>query len=159
MGPGFESPKVHQNENIEYIFNVFVYRGIAQLVESRSPKPLVVGSSPTAPAKEKSAFGRMRIFSFVSAGHNIVCVAHATSFERQLNIIPPQADTNVRCCTPCKWCASQWCGLAPNDVALRANFSFSHLNAQIGHHFPICSFLFATFPSATSSKEQQRFFA
>ena len=26
------------------------YRGIAQLVESRSPKPLVVGSSPTAPA-------------------------------------------------------------------------------------------------------------
>ena len=51
MGPGFESPKVHQNKDIEYLFNVFVYRGIAQLVESRSPKPLVVGSSPTAPAK------------------------------------------------------------------------------------------------------------
>ena len=51
MGPGFESPKVHQNKDIEYPFNVFVYRGIAQLVESRSPKPLVVGSSPTAPAK------------------------------------------------------------------------------------------------------------
>ena len=30
------------------------YRGIAQLVESRSPKPLVVGSSPTAPAKTHS---------------------------------------------------------------------------------------------------------
>ena len=28
-------------------------RGIAQLVERRSPKPKVVGSMPTAPAKEK----------------------------------------------------------------------------------------------------------
>jgi hypothetical protein len=27
------------------------YRGVAQLVEYRSPKPVVVGSSPTAPAK------------------------------------------------------------------------------------------------------------
>ena len=53
MGPGFESPKVHQKQNIEYPFNVFAYRGIAQLVESRSPKPLVVGSSPTAPARKK----------------------------------------------------------------------------------------------------------
>ena len=44
---------------------------------------------------ENSVF---RIFSFVSAGHNIICVAHATSFELQLNIIPPQADTNERCC-------------------------------------------------------------
>ena len=32
------------------------YRGIAQLVESRSPKPLVVGSSPTAPARRKSRY-------------------------------------------------------------------------------------------------------
>jgi hypothetical protein len=57
-----------------------------------------------------------------------------------------------------------------NDVALRANdvlrndvglrpmklrfaqiFSYSHLNAQIGHQFPICSFLFATVPFTTSS--------
>ena len=30
-------------------------RGIAQLVERRSPKPKVVGSMPTAPAKEKSS--------------------------------------------------------------------------------------------------------
>ena len=28
-------------------------RGIAQLVEHRSPKPSAVGSSPTAPAKKK----------------------------------------------------------------------------------------------------------
>ena len=45
------SPRRCTIKNIEYLFNVFVYRGIAQLVESRSPKPLVVGSSPTAPAK------------------------------------------------------------------------------------------------------------
>ena len=28
-----------------------IYRGIAQLVEQRSPKPRAVGSIPTAPAK------------------------------------------------------------------------------------------------------------
>ena len=37
--------------------NQKIYRGIAQLVESRSPKPLVVGSSPTAPAKGPAAQG------------------------------------------------------------------------------------------------------
>ena len=31
----------------------FVYRGIAQLVEYWSPKPWVVGSSPSAPAMKK----------------------------------------------------------------------------------------------------------
>ena len=31
-----------------------VHRGIAQLVEYRSPKPWVVGSSPSAPAKKKA---------------------------------------------------------------------------------------------------------
>ena len=30
------------------------YRGIAQLVEYWSPKPWVVGSSPSAPAKKKA---------------------------------------------------------------------------------------------------------
>ena len=29
------------------------YRGIAQLVEQRSPKPRAEGSSPSAPAKQK----------------------------------------------------------------------------------------------------------
>ena len=31
-----------------------LYRGIAQLVEQRSPKPRAEGSSPSAPAKETS---------------------------------------------------------------------------------------------------------
>ena len=67
MGPGFESPKVHQNKNIEYLFNVFVYRGIAQLVESRSPKPLVLGSSPSAPAKAELVTTPLSIFNAVLA--------------------------------------------------------------------------------------------
>ena len=33
---------------------MWVYRGIAQLVEYWSPKPWVVGSSPSAPAKKKA---------------------------------------------------------------------------------------------------------
>ncbi len=33
----------------------FVNRGIAQLVEYRSPKPWVAGSNPPAPAKQKNA--------------------------------------------------------------------------------------------------------
>ena len=31
-----------------------LYRGLAQLVEHRSPKPRVVGSSPSAPARDRS---------------------------------------------------------------------------------------------------------
>ena len=35
------------------VFRSILFRGIAQLVEQRSPKPLVVGSIPTAPATQK----------------------------------------------------------------------------------------------------------
>lgn len=41
-------------------------RGVVQLVESRSPKPLVLGSSPSAPAKESES-NRFRIFYFGGA--------------------------------------------------------------------------------------------
>ena len=41
MGPGFESLMVH---------HIFLSRGIAQLVEQRSPKPRAEGSNPSAPA-------------------------------------------------------------------------------------------------------------
>ena len=33
---------------------MWVHRGVAQLVEYWSPKPWVVGSSPSAPAKQKA---------------------------------------------------------------------------------------------------------
>ena len=48
-----------------------LFRGIVQSVEHQSPKLGVVGSSPPAPAKEKSAFGRMRIF---------LCIIHYSLF-------------------------------------------------------------------------------
>ena len=44
MGPGFESLMVH---------HIFLSRGIAQLVEQRSPKPRVESSSLSAPAIKK----------------------------------------------------------------------------------------------------------
>ena len=47
MGPGFESLMVH---------HIFLSRGIAQLVEQRSPKPRAEGSIPSAPAREKQHY-------------------------------------------------------------------------------------------------------
>ena len=46
-------------------------------------------------------------------------------------------------------------GLRPMMLRFAKTFSYSHLNAQIGHQFPICSALFAMFPSGASSKEHQ----
>ena len=53
----------------------------------------------------------------------------------------------------------------PHESLILAGFCFfifceqrstkSHFDAQIGHHFPICSVLFSTFPSVASSKEHQ----
>ncbi len=45
--------KVLQKTNSCVIILFVEYRGIAQLVEYWSPKPWVVGSSPSAPAKNK----------------------------------------------------------------------------------------------------------
>ena len=41
---------------IKLQYNVMVHRGVAQLVEYWSPKPWVVGSSPSAPANKKGTF-------------------------------------------------------------------------------------------------------
>ena len=43
------------------VYNTIVFRGIAQLVEYWSPKPWVVGSSPSAPAKK---FDKFRLVEF-----------------------------------------------------------------------------------------------
>ena len=42
-----------------------IFRGIAQLVEQRSPKPRAEGSSPSAPAKKSTEFSVL--FSFIYA--------------------------------------------------------------------------------------------
>ena len=43
------------------------YRGIAQLVEQRSPKPRAGGSSPLAPAKENATTARVVAFLLLGA--------------------------------------------------------------------------------------------
>ena len=65
---------------------MIAHRGIAQLVEYRSPKPWVAGSNPPAPAK-KSKSKDLDIF---------ICAAGTTSFERQLNIVAAPRGTNER---------------------------------------------------------------
>lgn len=40
------------------------HRGIVQLVERWSPKPNVVGSNPTAPAKREQSSNRMAVFLY-----------------------------------------------------------------------------------------------
>ena len=47
------------------------YRGIAQLVEYRSPKPWVVGSSPSAPAKKERSISFVLFLSMPQAWHII----------------------------------------------------------------------------------------
>ena len=49
-----------------FLFRTGIYRGIAQLVEYRSPKPWVAGSSPPAPAKKKDDCESNRLFSVKS---------------------------------------------------------------------------------------------
>ena len=47
------------------------YRGIAQLVEQRSPKPRVLGSNPSTPAKKKADCESNLLFSTKSADGGI----------------------------------------------------------------------------------------
>ena len=50
-----------------HAFSIITYvcRGIAQLVEYWSPKPWVVGSSPSAPAKERGIGRENGLFLFL----------------------------------------------------------------------------------------------
>ena len=95
-------------------------RGIVQLVEHQSPKLGVAGSSPSAPVKKSKS--QDLDFFICAARHNIICVAHATSFERQLNIVAAPRGTNERCCT----LGANEVMLRINDVALRANGITAH---------------------------------
>ncbi len=54
----------------------FILRGIAQLVEQRSPKPRVVGSIPTAPARKTALAFAKAVFVLGAAGslHDTRCV-------------------------------------------------------------------------------------
>ena len=78
----------------------YKYRGIAQLVEYWSPKPWVVGSSPSAPAK-KIQVARLGFFH--------LCRKAQHRLRGTRNIISSEARTSLPL-------AAQM-----NDVALRAN--------------------------------------
>ena len=58
----------------------WIDRGIVQLVEQRSPKPFVVGSNPTAPAK-KSKSKDLDFFICVRRTQHHLSATHATSFR------------------------------------------------------------------------------
>ena len=68
------------------------YRGIAQLVEQRSPKPRAEGSSPSAPAKQERPPPVRRSFLFYRAKEN---PRHAERAGQRLRA-PPAADTASR---------------------------------------------------------------
>ena len=68
MGPGFESLMVH---------HIFLSRGIAQLVEQRSPKPRAEGSNPSAPARvfSKSQTFCLRLFCLSTTNFAVsICI-------------------------------------------------------------------------------------
>ena len=50
------------------LINLLLIRGIAQLVEQRSPKPRAEGSSPSAPAKYKNGCRQVSVFMFFAKG-------------------------------------------------------------------------------------------
>ena len=71
-----------------------LHGGIAQLVEYRSPKPWVVGSSPSAPANKKGTFVYQKFLFCLSIAkamvyhHALACISSAlTSISRQSEYI------------------------------------------------------------------------
>ena len=102
------------------------YRGIAQLVEYRSPKPWVAGSNPPAPAKKSKS--KDLDFFICAARHNIICVAHATSFRAkrehhcrptaQMNEVAPLVQMM---CFTTMWACAQRC---PRFASWRQNRRF-----------------------------------
>ena len=76
------------------LIQLIEYRGIAQQVEQRSPKPRAEGSIPSAPAKNPKAL--LSDFSFVPQAQHHLRATHATSFDRQVNIIAA-CGINERC--------------------------------------------------------------
>ena len=63
-----------------------VHRGIAQLVEYWSPKPWVVGSSPSAPAKKEVTFVYQKLLLFLSIAkamayhHALACISSQQAY-------------------------------------------------------------------------------
>ena len=85
--------------------------------------PLLLLRAPRIPYAAKKSNSEELDFFICAVRHNIVCVAHATSFDRQVNIIAA-CGTNERGCDKSQmmWAITQRCyAYGVNDVALRAN--------------------------------------
>ena len=63
--------------------------GCRQAVRHGTLTPAFVSSNLAIPAKKSKS--QDLDFFICAARHNIICVAHATSFERQLNFIAARA--------------------------------------------------------------------
>ena len=59
---GFFQKPLYKRRKMRYNSKAFAQRGIAQLVEQRSPKPRAEGSNPSAPAKAPADLGGSFLF-------------------------------------------------------------------------------------------------
>ena len=94
-------------------------------------------------------------FFICAARHNIVCPSGQHHLSVSSTSLPTRAAQMNEVALRANDVLRNDVGLRPRMLRFAQTFSYSHLNAQIGHQFPICSVLFATFPFTTSSKEHQ----
>ena len=124
---------------------MLIYRGIAQLVEQRSPKPRAVSSSLTTPAKKKDIHW-MSFFSYI-------CLWQVILLRSYIRLTPSDIVLSH--------------SIKAKIISLKLEVSISLLIYQkyhsiedgislFLHHFPIRSYLFSNIPSVTSSKKHQR---
>ena len=126
-------------------YNILVFRGIAQLVEQRSPKPRAVSSSLTTPAKKKDIHW-MSFFSYI-------CLWQVILLRSYIRLTPSDIVLSH--------------SIKAKIISLKLEVSISLLIYQkyhsiedgislFLHQFPIRSYPFPNIPSATSSKKHQR---
>ena len=75
-----------------------IFRGIAQLVEQRSPKPRAVGSNPTAPATRKRLnHASWAVFSVLFCGGRVVCFTRLATLNlcQRLCLLPTFCNDSV----------------------------------------------------------------
>ena len=126
-------------------YNILVFRGIAQLVEQRSPKPRAVSSSLTTPAKKKDIHW-MSFFSYICLWQVILLRSYiwltlsdiVLSHSIKAKIISLKLEVSI------------------SLLIYQKYHSIEDRISLFLHQFPIRSYPFLTIPSATSSKKHQR---
>ena len=78
-----------------------MYRGIAQLVEYRSPKPWVAGSNPPAPAKTKNhAVGVVFGFDGVRGEKRVQVASNAPIYALLMQLAAERSEAGFRILLP-----------------------------------------------------------